>query len=323
MKTFDTSTGKPAVLIMGPTASGKTDLVLRLARERPIDIISVDSAMVYRGMDIGTGKPPRDVLERYPHRLVDILDPSQAYSAGQFVRDATRAIEESHRNARLPVLVGGTMLYFRALRHGLAEMPSADPGVRDQLDREAAERGWPALHDELARIDPTAAARIRPNDAQRIQRALEVFRLTGKTLSELHASPQPPAPDLRFIAYAWVPSDRQRLHAAIENRFASMMNAGLLDEVRALHARADLHADLPAIRSVGYRQLWEHLQGDIPLERAAERAIFATRQLARRQLMWLRAETEVSWIDPLESTADAQILRGIDSVLDERRTRPE
>ena len=320
MKAFDTSTGKPAVLIMGPTASGKTDLVLRLARERPIDIISVDSAMVYRGMNIGTGKPSRDVLERYPHRLVDILDPSEAYSAGQFVRDAKSAIEEAHRNARLPVLVGGTMLYFRALRHGLAEMPSADPAVREQIDREAAERGWPALHSELAVLDPTAAARIKPNDAQRIQRALEVFRLTGKTLSELHASPQPPAAGLRFVAYAWVPSDRQRLHSAIETRFASMMKAGLLDEVRALHARADLHSNLPAIRSVGYRQLWEHLQGDVPLERAAERAIFATRQLARRQLMWLRAETEVSWIDPLESTADAQILRSIDSVLDERRT---
>src|SRR5690606_33035633 len=176
MKTFDTSTGKPAVLIMGPTASGKTDLVLRLARDRPIDIISVDSAMVYRGMDIGTGKPSREVLERYPHRLVDILDPSQVYSAGRFVQDAERAIEEAHRNARLPVLVGGTMLYFRALRHGLAEMPSADPTIRNQIDQEAAQRGWPALHRELAALDPTAAARIQPNDAQRIQRALEVFR---------------------------------------------------------------------------------------------------------------------------------------------------
>lgn len=323
MKTFDTSTGKPAVLIMGPTASGKTDLVLRLARERPIDIISVDSAMVYRGMDIGTGKPPREVLDRYPHRLVDILDPSQAYSAGQFVRDAKAAIDDAHRNDRLPVLVGGTMLYFRALRRGLADMPSADPATRKRIDDEASMRGWPALHRDLAEIDPGAAARIQPNDAQRIQRALEVFRLTGKTLSELHATPQPPLPGVRFVAYAWVPGDRQWLHAAIETRFDRMMKEGLLEEVRALHARGDLHADLPAIRSVGYRQLWEHLDGKVPLESAVQRAIFATRQLARRQLIWLRSETDVRWVDALESAADALMVQAIDSVLDERQTSPE
>jgi tRNA dimethylallyltransferase len=305
---------------MGPTGAGKTDLAIRLADRLPVEIVSVDSAMVYRGMDIGTGKPPRDVLERFPHRLVDILDPSQAYSAGQFVRDARAAIDEAHRSERLPVLVGGTMLYFRALRRGLAEMPSADPAVRAQIDEEAAERGWPALHRDLASLDPKAAARIQPNDAQRIQRAREVFRLTGKTLSELHATPQSPAPGLRFFAYGWVPGDRQRLYAAIESRFDRMMKEGLLDEVRALHARGDLHGDLPAIRSVGYRQLWEHLQGNEPLESAVQRAIFATRQLARRQLIWLRSETDVHWIDALESTADAQMVHAIDSVLDERQT---
>lgn len=320
MTSFDSATARPAVLIMGPTAAGKTDLVLRLAEDWPIDIISVDSAMVYRGMDIGTGKPPPEVLARHPHQLVDILDPSQAYSAGQFVRDATAAIEEAHLRGRLPVLVGGTMLYFRALRRGLAALPSADPATRAKIDLEAAEKGWPALHRELERIDPKAAARIRPNDAQRIQRALEVFRLTGKSLSELHATAHPPAPQLRFFAYAWVPEDRARLYEAIEARFHRMMKHGFLDEVRALYARGDLHADLPAIRSVGYRQLWEHLHGKETLESAVQRAIFATRHLARRQLVWLRSEGELHWIDALESAAHAQIVRAIGSVLDERRT---
>ncbi|MFO7304940.1 MAG: tRNA (adenosine(37)-N6)-dimethylallyltransferase MiaA [Gammaproteobacteria bacterium] len=320
MTAFDISTAPPVVLIMGPTGAGKTDLVLRLAEDWPIDIISVDSAMVYRDMNIGTGKPPPEVLARHPHRLVDILDPSQAYSAGQFVRDATAAIEEAHRGGRLPVLVGGTMLYFRALRRGLAALPSADPAVRAQIDREAAEKGWPALHRELAQIDPQAAARIRPNDAQRIQRALEVFRLTGKSLSELHVTAHSPRPKLRFLAYAWVPGERARLYEAIEARFHRMMKDGFLEEVRALYARGDLHAELPSIRSVGYRQLWEHLQGKETLESAAQRAIVATRHLARRQLIWLRSESEVSWVDALESRADAHIVRVIDSVLNERRT---
>ncbi len=302
-----TDTRTPAIpLILGPTGAGKTDLALRLAERHNLEIVSVDSAMVYRGMDIGTGKPSHDVLRRHPHHLVDILDPLQPYSAGQFVRDARRAIDDILARGKLPLLVGGTMLYFRALRRGLADMPAADPRVRAVIDAEAALRGWPALHSELAALDPQSARRIQPNDAQRIQRALEVHRLTGKTLSELYAV-QPVNDDLTFAAYAWVPSDRERLYAAIEERFHAMMRAGLLDEVRTLLARGDLHPDLPAIRCVGYRQLWEHLSGRDTLDSAVQRAIFATRHLARRQLIWLRAERDIEWLDALDSDAGAHM----------------
>ena len=301
-------------LIMGPTSAGKTDLALRLAAKYPLEIVSVDSAMVYRGMDIGTGKPSRDVLERFPHHLVDILDPSQAYSAGQFVRDAHEAMAAIRGRGKLPLLVGGTMLYFRALRRGLADMPRADAKVRQEIDAEAALEGWPALHARLATVDPATAARIQPNDGQRIQRALEVQRLTGKTLSELHAQTRPVDPAMKFVAFAWAPQDRERLYAAIERRFQQMMQAGLLDEVRRLQQRGDLHADLPAIRSVGYRQLWEHLRGRESLDSSVRAAIFATRHLARRQLIWLRAETDLQWCNALDSGAVDQIERAIDTL---------
>lgn len=297
----------PIPLIMGPTGAGKTDLALRLAARYPIEIVSVDSALVYRGMDIGTGKPSREELERFPHHLVDILDPSQPYSAGQFVRDAVHAIGDIRKRGNLPVLVGGTMLYFRALRRGLADMPQANPEVRQEIDAEAARSGWPALHAQLAILDPSTAQRIQPNDGQRIQRALEVHRLTGKTLSELHAQTRPADPSLTFAAFAWAPSDRERLYQAIERRFEQMMRAGLLDEVRRLKERGDLHAELPAIRSVGYRQLWEHLCGNESLTASVQRAVFATRHLARRQLIWLRAEDNVQWCDALDSTAAGPI----------------
>ncbi|AMN46351.1 tRNA dimethylallyltransferase [Steroidobacter denitrificans] len=296
---------------MGPTGAGKTALALRLAERLPVEIVSVDSAMVYRGMDIGTGKPPQVVLQRHPHHLVDILDPSQSYSAGRFVRDARRAIDAIHARGRLPLLVGGTMLYFRALRRGLAEMPPADEAVRREIDARAAQLGWPALHAYLAQIDPQSAQRIQPRDAQRIQRALEVHRLSGRTLTELHAATRPPDAELVFGAWAWVPSDRERLYADIEQRFQEMLRDGLLEEVRALHVRPDLHGDLPALRSVGYRQLWEHLCGRDDLESAARRAVHATRQLARRQLIWLRAEAGVDWIDSLESGAAARIEQAV------------
>lgn len=296
---------RPVVLIMGPTGAGKTDLAIRLAQRLPVEIVSVDSAMVYRGMDIGTGKPAAATLRQFPHHLVDILDPTQAYSAGQFVRDACAVIDEIHARGKLPLLVGGTMLYFRALRRGLAQLPAADRELRTALDADAACRGWPALHEELRSIDAAAAARIQPNDGQRIQRALEVFKLSGRTLSDLQAATQPPDPRLEFHAYAWVPGDRERLYAAIGERFDAMLQAGLLEEVRRLHRRGDLHAELPAIRSVGYRQLWEHLEQGIPLPTAVNKAVFATRHLARRQLIWLRSEPELRWVEALESGAAA------------------
>ncbi len=301
----------PVPLIMGPTGAGKTELALRLAAKYPIEIVSVDSALVYRGMNIGTGKPSRELLERFPHHLVDILDPSQSYSAGQFVRDAHQTIAAIRSRGKQPLLVGGTMLYFRALRRGLADMPAADPQVRQEIDAEAAHHGWPALHARLASLDPVTAARIQPNDGQRIQRALEVHRLTGKTLSELHAQTRPADPAMNFAAFAWAPQDRERLYGAIERRFGQMMQAGLLEEVRQLQQRGDLHADLPAIRSVGYRQLWEHLCGRESLDSSVRRAIFATRHLARRQLIWLRSEQDVRWCDALESAAGDQIEQAV------------
>lgn len=305
---------KPVVLVMGPTGAGKTDLAIALARRLPVEIVSVDSAMVYRGLDIGTGKPDAAMLAQFPHHLVDILDPAQAYSAGQFVRDARRVIDAIHARGRVPLLVGGTMLYFRALRRGLAELPEADPGVRAAIDAEAVQHGWPAMHAELAQIDARAAARIQPNDGQRIQRALEVFRISGKTLSEFHAATAAPDPQLNFIAYAWSPSDRERLYAAIANRFQAMLQAGLLQEVQRLHERDDLHSRLPAIRSVGYRQLWAFLDGEVSLEAAIANAILATRHLARRQLVWLRADCELKWIDALDSHASAQMQRDVASL---------
>jgi len=293
--------------LMGPTGSGKTDLAIRLSQQFPIEIVSVDSAMVYRGLDIGTGKPTREVLAQYPHHLVDILDPAESYSAGQFVRDVRQVIDAIHGRRRLPLLVGGTMLYFRALRRGLASLPSADASVRAEIDERARQIGWPAVHQELAAIDARSAARIQPNDAQRIQRALEVFRISGKTLSEFHAEAQAPDPNLAFTTYAWVPSDRKRLYAAIGQRFRTMMQAGLLEEVRRLHERGDLHPAMPAIRSVGYRQLWEYLDGKVSLDVATENAIVATRHLARRQFIWLRSETDFNSLDALEPASGAHI----------------
>jgi tRNA dimethylallyltransferase len=274
---------------LGPTATGKTGLALALADAFPVDIVSVDSALVYRGMDIGTAKPDPGILARYPHALVDILDPAAGYSAGAFVTDARSAMQAAWDKGRLPLLVGGTMLYFRALREGLARLPDADPDYRAALDREAAVSGWAALHGRLAEVDPAAAAAIQPGDRQRVQRALEVWHLAGRPISEIQAEAgQGVVAD--YLCLALLPPARPWLHERIERRFDEMLSLGFLNEVAGLHARPDLAADLPAMRAVGYRQLWAHLDGKLSLEDARYRGIVATRQLAKRQLTWLRSE---------------------------------
>lgn len=292
-----------AIALMGPTASGKTAAALALARRWGGEIVSVDSALVYRGLDIGAAKPDRAMLAAVPHHLIDICDPWQAYSAADFARDARAAIDGIVARGRLPILAGGTGLYFRSLLTGLSQMPQADPQVRARLAAEADARGWPALHAELARIDPVAAARIHATDPQRIQRALEVYRLTGRPISEWQAMPPPPRLPLRVLKLVLAPRERAVLHARIERRFDAMLADGFLDEVRALRAMPEMTRvarplDLPAVRAVGYRQAWEHLDGRWGAAEFRERAIHATRQLAKRQLTWLRGELDARWFDP-------------------------
>lgn len=292
------STDAPAILLMGPTASGKTQMALQLAGALDAEIISVDSALVYRGMDIGTAKP--DAVERAQvvHHLLDILDPAEPYSAARFREDALRLIVDIRSRGRRPLLVGGTMLYFHALTEGLSELPTADPALRARLLAEAQAQGWPALHARLARLDPESGARLHPNDSQRIQRALEVVELTGQPMSTLWRRADPDPRLGRYLKIALDVRPRTLLHERIATRFTGMMQAGFLDEVRGLYARGDLHTELPSIRAVGYRQLWTFLQGDCDLDTAVQRGIEATRQLAKRQLTWLRSEPEVLWLDP-------------------------
>jgi tRNA dimethylallyltransferase len=285
-------------VLTGPTGTGKSDWAVAAAERYPVEIVSVDSAMVYRGLDLGTAKPPRALRQRIPHHLIDICEASESYSAGRFVADATARIIEIHGRGHIPLLVGGTFLYLRALVSGLARLPQASVGLRRELDERAARSGWPALHAELARLDPEAAARIHPNDPQRIQRALEVCLTTGVAISELQrTSPSARAP-YRLRRWALVPADRPALHARLEERFNAMMGAGFLAEVESLYRRGDLRADLPAMRAVGYRQLWAHLAGAFSLAEAVKRAIAATRQLAKRQLTWIRADATLERIDP-------------------------
>ncbi len=295
------STEPPKCLaIAGPTASGKTAAALTIAAELPVEIISVDSALVYRGMDIGTAKPSAAELAAVPHHLIDIRDPLQAYSAAEFVADATQLIHAIHARGRHPLLVGGTMLYFKALFDGIDDMPRADAQVREQIEAEAQDKGWPALHAELMRVDPLTAARLAPGDSQRIQRALEVYRVSGQALSSFHTrgdATQPSAMAQAITLISLEPADRAWLHARIAQRFDAMLAAGLLDEVQRLRARGDLHAELPSMRCVGYRQAWDYLEaheargldGSFPLSELRERGIAATRQLAKRQITWLRS----------------------------------
>ncbi len=297
----------PALLLMGPTASGKTAVALELAAQLPVDIISVDSALVFRDMDIGTAKPDRATLARFPHRLVDILSPEEAYSAARFREDALAAMGESVARGRIPLLVGGTMLYFKALRQGLSDLPQADPALRAALEAEGRERGWPALHRELARLDPATAARLHPTDPQRIQRALEIIRLTGRPMSALLAEQRPAPLPYRLLPLALAPTDRAVLHQRIADRFQTMLAAGFMEEMAMLRAKYQLHGDLPAMRCVGYRQAWEVLEGLAPAGELADRGIFATRQLAKRQITWLRADPTAEVFDCLAPDLSAQV----------------
>jgi tRNA dimethylallyltransferase len=289
---------KPVIVLTGPTGTGKTDWALRLAERLPVEIISVDSALVYRGLDIGTAKPSRELRARVPHHLIDICEPSEVYSAGQFVDDAVALIASIHQRERLPLLVGGTMLYFRALWRGIAPMPRASPELRRAIDERASQEGWPALHAELARLDPHTAARVHPNDPQRIQRALEVCYATGRPISELQQATHSPLGDTPCKAWALVPANRDTLNERLELRLERMMSDGFLTEVRSLHARGDLTDAHPAVRAVGYRQLWAHLEGECTLTDAVRRAVVATRQLAKRQMTWIRSESGLTWMDP-------------------------
>jgi tRNA dimethylallyltransferase len=288
---------------MGPTATGKTDLALELADEFPLDLISVDSALVYRGMDIGTAKPDAKTLQRVPHRLIDIRDPEESYSAGEFVRDAREEIDASFERGRVPLLVGGTMMYFRALTEGIADLPEADAAIRAAIDAEAEASGWPSLHAELSAVDAVAAARIEPNDSQRIQRALEVYRISGRSLSEWQADAAPTDKKDKFLKVALVTDSRPVLHERIAVRLQDMMDGGLVAEVRRLMARPGLTGDHASMRAVGYRQIWSYLQGEGSLEDAQQKALAATRQLAKRQLTWLRSEQQVTIVEPLETEA--------------------
>ena len=281
---------------MGPTASGKTDLAIRLRQQLPVELISVDSALIYKDMDIGTAKPDADELAQAPHRLIDIRDPAQSYSAADFRADALKEMADIVAQGRIPLLVGGTMLYYKALLEGLSPLPAADPAIRAQIEQEAAEKGWQAMHEELVRIDPVSGARIHPNDPQRLSRALEVFRISGKTLTELTKTQGDTLP-YRVHQFAITPTDRAVLHRRIEQRFEKMIEAGFEQEVRALYERGDLHPDLPSIRCVGYRQMWEYLDGQCSLDDAVFRGICATRQLAKRQITWLRSWKDLTWLD--------------------------
>ena len=305
---------KPRVLfIMGPTASGKTDLGLRLAAHRDVALISVDSALIYRQMDIGTAKPDAQTLRQYPHALIDILDPTEAYSAADFVEDATREIENALEQNKLPVLVGGTILYFKALAEGLAKLPEANPELRAQLEAEAAEKGWPAMHAKLAELDPLSGTRLKPLDSQRIQRALEVVLLTGRSIESFWQEQAEKVLPWDLLPLALMPMDRAELHRRIALRYDLMLEQGFKAEVETLRARGDLHLGMPSMRCVGYRQMWQHLDGELTESEMVDKAVVATRQLAKRQMTWLRGWDGAICVDPLDKSQDlvSQTLRQI------------
>jgi tRNA dimethylallyltransferase len=292
---------RSALLLMGPTGAGKSDIALDLARRFPFEIVSVDSAQVYRGMDIGTAKPDLETRARIPHHLIDIRDPESSYSAGEFVRDASAVMREIWSRGRQPLLVGGTMLYFHALLGGIAQLPEADAKVRADIEARAVAGGWAALHEELRRADPAAAARIHVNDPQRIQRALEVYRVTGEPITRLQQSAAPAFADIEVLEFAISPADRAVLHARIATRFEAMWAAGFLEEVERLRQRSTLSAEHPSMRAVGYRQIWKFLSGHSGLEDSKKQTLAATRQLAKRQLTWLRRRERATWVDSAQT----------------------
>jgi tRNA dimethylallyltransferase len=296
--------------LTGPTACGKSDVALALAASIPLEIISMDSAMVFRGMDIGTAKPSAEERARVPHHLIDVADPTESYSAGRFRREAVAAVADVRSRGRVPLLAGGTLLYLRALRGGLAALPEADPELRRELDRQAEREGWAAMHRRLAAVDPAAARRIAPGDRQRIQRALEVYALTGRPMSAQQAAPHA-GPLTRVAAVALVPQDRQALAERIERRFDAMVEAGFVAEVGRLRARGDLHPGLPALRAVGYRQIWGYLAGEYSWEEARRRSIVATRRLAKRQMTWLRSESAIEVVPAFSPRAVEKIAERI------------
>ncbi|WP_297310426.1 tRNA (adenosine(37)-N6)-dimethylallyltransferase MiaA [Neptuniibacter sp.] len=282
---------------MGPTASGKTALAMDLYDNLPCEIVSVDSAMIYKGMDIGTAKPDAETLERYPHRLIDICDPAEAYSAAEFRRDALQQIDEIRAAGKVPVLTGGTMLYFHALKNGLATLPEADPVVRERILQQAQEHGWDHIHRRLSEVDPESAQRLNPNDSQRLQRALEVYEITGRSMTDLWAEQEKQKPDFPIISLAVMPQERAELHQRIEQRFDIMLEQGFVDEVRTLWERGDLDLQMPSVRCVGYRQVWEYFAGTWDYETMRFKGIVATRQLAKRQVTWLRSWENLTWMD--------------------------
>ena len=305
----------PAIFLMGPTASGKTDLAVALTEALPCEIISVDSALIYKGMDIGSAKPEPEVLAKAPHKLVDILDPAEAYSAADFREDALALMADMTARGKIPLLVGGTMMYFKVLRDGMAQLPAANDQIRQQLLQQAEEQGWETLHQRLIEVDPEASRRIKPADTQRLQRALEVYELTGKPLSQWHSEQEDQRLPYNVINFAVSPEDRAVLHERIALRFKLMLDAGFMDEARQLFARDDLNPSMPSVRCVGYRQAWAYLSGEYGYEEMVEKGIIATRQLAKRQLTWLRSWPDVHWLDTLSDDLPGDALKVLQHAL--------
>jgi len=309
------STQLPIVFLMGPTASGKTALAMDLYDHLPCEIVSVDSALIYRDMNIGTAKPDAEMLARYPHRLIDLRDPAQAYSAAEFRADALAEIARIHQAGKIPLLTGGTMLYFHALLNGLATLPEADPEVRQRIEAEAAEKGWSAIHARLAEIDPQSAERLNPNDSQRLQRALEVYEITGRSMTEHWAEQQAQRLDSPVVSLSVMPPERSVLHERIAQRFQIMLEQGFEEEVRALWERGDLDLSMPSVRCVGYRQMWEYFSGQWDYETMQFKGVVATRQLAKRQITWLRSWENLNWLDTNDRDITSKALKLINSVI--------